>query len=155
MCGAPWYNHVVLPLVRCECGSEMSVHRSRVREVQRNAKVPFEVAKYMLATLALIEQGNGIPEILGPLKTDYDDDGELRFRLNLDQVKQLENPVPAKKRATLRDAAKSTAKIAKTQPVPESTEPANTESKKAKRPTKKHQGKSKTFKRKTKRPGRV
>ena len=164
MCGTLRYNHVVLPLIQCECGGELSVHRSRVREIQKNAKAPFEVAKYMLATILLMEQGSGIPENFGPLKTHYDDDGEFHITLDLDQVKQMENPskistnksVPVKKRATLRDAAKSTAKIAKNEPeVPESTDPANTESKKAKKPKKKHQGKSKTFKRKTKRPGRV
>ena len=162
MCGTLRYNHVVLPLIQCSCGGELSVHRSRVREIQRNSKAPFEVAKYMLATILLMEQGSGIPDNFGPMKSHYDDDGELHVTLDLDQVKQMENlskirtnkSVPVKKRANLRDAVKS-AKIEKTEPEVPKVELENTETKKAKISKKKHQGKSKTFKRKTKRPGRV
>ena len=111
-----------------------------------------------------MEQGSGIPEDFGPVKTSYDNDGQCHIYLDMDKAKNFDKPtkitsntpVPVKKRTTLRDAIKSSAKVAKT----ESEDNKNTNeiaSPDAKGPKKlkKHQGKSKTFKRKTKRPGRV
>ena len=119
----------------------MTVHRSRVQLVQRQEGVSFEVAKCMLAAEFFHEQGLEIPDF-----------GSVRIKFFGDTMFHVETPktkAPAKKRATLRDAIKSAAQVAKIESEDDKTEVTNSDE------NIEPKKKSKIFKRKTKRPGRV
>ena len=80
----------------------------------------------------------------------------------MESIRKIDKPiekVPAKKRTSLRDAIKSTGTVTKTEPEDNTntTDTTTIQSMKSGKTNtkKKHQGKAKTFKRKTQRPGRI
>ena len=157
-------NHISLPFVKCECGENLSIPRSRIRKVQDEYNVSFEVAKYVLAAGALTLQGSEIPDDF-PVKVDCAN-GLFAFHTNFQDVKKFDKEAKTasnaaastKKRATLRDAIKSSTDLADTK----SEDDKNAEGfigpehqKGALKPKSKNHGKPKSIKRKTKRPGRI
>ena len=158
MCKSCSINHVEVPMIKCECGSEWIVHRNEIRDIQQKYDVSFEVARYLFSTIVLLEQSE-MPEKLGPVRVTYDNDGEFKVTVDLTETRKASKPTkaPVKKRTTLRDAIKSAAKVAKTESEDTKTAPdrKTTNAPNAQKSKKKYTGKSKTFKRKTKRPGRI
>ena len=142
-------------VLRCPCGgvSNVATHRRKIRAIQRAAKVSFETAKYMMAATLLIQKGYPIPDNFGPVTTRYDENGACH--VDVDESITTNKPSTTA-RATLRDAIKSgatktQAEDDKSAPEVENPDDQSNTSKQEQ----KNKGKSKTFKRKTKRPGRV
>ena len=157
--------HVAVPFVERLCGREITVHRDEIQKLEVKYDIGSETARYVYAAILLTKKGVVLPDNF-PVKL-IRSNSNCRIKINYEGARNFDRPVkvvgnkkvPAKKRTNLRDAIQSTAKVAKTEPEDKDIKTDTTEAQSNKpvqsKKNKKHQGKSKTFKRKTQRPGRI